>query len=195
VAKLFLITHTEDSIMNVLAICGSLRHQSTNMGLLRYAQQNAPHGMTITIADLLEVPFYNGDLQEKPASLKKLLEQIAAADALILGCPEYNYSLAPALKNALDWASREPDNKILAGKAVAIMGSAAGMGSSRAQHHLRQVCVYVDLHPLNKPEVFANAFSGAFDAEGNLQDEKIKENIKAQLGALVLWTKKINAKD
>jgi chromate reductase, NAD(P)H dehydrogenase (quinone) len=178
--------------MNVLAICGSLRHQSTNMGLLRYAQKNAPHGMKITIADLLEVPFYNGDMQEKPASLKKLLEQIAAADALILGCPEYNYSLAPALKNALDWASREPNNQILAGKPVAIMGSAAGMGSSRAQYHLRQVCVYVDLHPLNKPEVFANAFSGAFDAEGNLQDEKIKENIKAQLDALVLWANKIS---
>jgi chromate reductase len=42
------------------------------------------------------------------------------------------------------------------------------MGTSRAQYHLRQVCVFLDLHPLNKPEVFANAFAGAFDADGNL---------------------------
>ncbi|CAM5219598.1 NADPH-dependent FMN reductase [Alishewanella longhuensis] len=81
---------------------------------------------------------------------------------------------------------------MLRGKAVAIMGSAAGMGSSRAQYHLRQVCVYLDLHPLNKPEVFANAFSGAFDHDGNLKDSKIQDNIKQQLSALAQWHTKLS---
>lgn len=174
--------------MNILAICGSLRKKSTNMGLLRYAQTNAPAGSTITIADLSAVPFYNADLTEKPASVVQLLQQLQTADALILGCPEYNYSIAPALKNALDWASREPENALLNGKPVALMGAGGGMGTSRAQYHLRQVCVYLNLHPLNKPEVFANAFTNAFDADGNLVDEKIQGNIKAQLAALVEWT-------
>ena len=174
--------------MNILAICGSLRKKSTNMGLLRYAQTNAPAGSTITIADLSAVPFYNADLTEKPAFVVQLLQQLQTADALILGCPEYNYSIAPALKNALDWASREPENALLNGKPVALMGAGGGMGTSRAQYHLRQVCVYLNLHPLNKPEVFANAFTNAFDADGNLVDEKIQGNIKAQLAALVEWT-------
>ncbi|WP_049629613.1 NADPH-dependent FMN reductase [Cellvibrio sp. pealriver] len=174
--------------MNILAICGSLRKKSTNMGLLRYAQTNAPAGSTITIADLSAVPFYNADLTEKPASVVQLLQQLQTADALILGCPEYNYSIAPALKNALDWASREPENALLNGKPVALMGAGGGMGTSRAQYHLRQVCVYLNLHPLNKPEVFANAFTNAFDADGNLVDEKIQGNIKAQLASLVEWT-------
>jgi chromate reductase len=91
----------------------------------------------------------------------------------------------------LDWASREPDNHLLRGKAVAIMGAAGGMGSSRAQYHLRQVCVYLDLHPLNKPEVFANAFSGAFDHEGNLLDVKIQDNIRQLLQALALWQQRL----
>lgn len=178
--------------IKVLAICGSLRARSTNRGLLRFAQANAPTGMKIHIADLLDVPFYNADLAEKPAAVSTLLQEFAEADALLLACPEYNYSLAPALKNALDWASREPDNHLLRGKPVAILGSAGGMGSSRSQYHLRQVCVYLDLHPLNKPEVFANAFSGAFDHEGNLLDQKIQDNIRQLLLALSLWQKQLS---
>ncbi|KRS22921.1 NADPH-dependent FMN reductase [Alishewanella sp. WH16-1] len=173
--------------IRVLALCGSLRAKSTNRGLVRYAQAHAPAGMKIHVADLLDVPFYNADLAAKPAAVDTLLQEFAAADALLLACPEYNYSLAPALKNALDWASREPDNYLLRGKAVAIMGSAGGMGSSRAQYHLRQVCVYLDLHPLNKPEVFANAFSGAFDHDGDLIDDKIQENVRLLLLALADW--------
>lgn len=88
--------------MKFLAICGSLRKQSTNMGLLRYAQSNAPKDVQFTIADISAVPFYNADITEKPAAVLTLLQQIEAADALVLGCPEYNYSVAPALKNALD---------------------------------------------------------------------------------------------
>lgn len=177
--------------MKVLAICGSLRAKSTNKGLVRYAQANAPEGMVIEIADLSNVPFYNADISERPAAVQQLLQQIGEADALLLGCPEYNYSIAPALKNALDWASREPNNALLDGKAVAIMGSGGGMGTSRAQYHLRQVCVYLNLHPLNKPEVFANAFSNSFDADGNLVDEKIQGNIRAQLAALMAWSQQL----
>ena len=177
--------------MNLLAICGSLRKKSTNMGLLRYAQANAPAGSSITIADLSDIPFYNADIAEQPAAVKQLLELLGKADALIFGCPEYNYSIAPALKNALDWASREPDNALLSGKAVALMGAGGGMGTSRAQYHLRQVCVFLNLHPLNHPEVFANAFGNAFDADGNLVDEKIQGNIRAQLAALVEWASQL----
>lgn len=177
--------------MNILAICGSLRKKSTNMGLLRYAQANAPEGSNIIIADLSEVPLYNADITEKPAAVVNLLTQIEQADAYLFGCPEYNYSVAPALKNALDWASREPENRLLTGKAAAIVGAGGGMGTSRAQYHLRQICVYLNLHVLNKPEVFANAFTNSFDADGNLVDEKIQGNVKTQLTALVSFSNQL----
>ncbi len=178
--------------INVLAICGSLRAKSTNRGLVRYAQAHAPQGMKIHLADLLDVPFYNADLAEKPAAVQQLLKQIAEADALLLACPEYNYSMAPALKNALDWASREPDNHLLSGKAVAIMGAGGGMGTSRAQYHLRQSCVYLNLHPLNQPEVFANAFAGGFDSDGNLTDERLQGLVVKQLAALLQWQQQLS---
>jgi len=174
--------------LHILGICGSLRRHSTNMGLLRYARDNSPAGMEIKLADLSDVPFYNADLESPAGPAKKLLDDIGQADGLLLACPEYNYSMAPALKNALDWASRAQDNKLLAGKPAAILGSGGGMGSARAQYHLRQTCVFLDLHPLNKPEIFSNAFSGSFDNEGNLIDEKIQNLIIEQLKALQAWT-------
>lgn len=181
------------SPLKLLGIAGSLRRQSTNAGLLRAALAELPEGVSMDIADLSDIPFYNADITEKPASVLRVLAQISAADALVLACPEYNYSIAPALKNILDWASREPNNTLLAGKAVAIMGAAGGMGSSRSQYHLRQVCVTLDLHPLNKPEVFSNAFSASFDADGNLTDPKIIQLIGEQMRALAAWSRKLRS--
>ncbi len=180
------------SELNILAICGSLRAKSHNLTLLKYAKAHAPAGMNISIADLSQVPFYNADLTDKPETVQQLLAQCEAADGFLFGCPEYNYSLAPALKNALDWASREPDNRLLAGKAAAIMGAGGGMGTSRAQYHLRQVGVFLDLHFVNKPEVFANAFSGSFDASsGALTDERLQKLIVQQLQALAVLSQKL----
>jgi len=179
------------SDLHILAICGSLRAQSRNLTLLKYAKANAPQGIQIEIADLSEVPFYNADIKDKPTAVQQLLTQFSKADALLFGCPEYNYSIAPALKNALDWASREPDNTLLAGKAAAIMGAGGGMGTSRAQYHLRQVGVFLDLHFVNKPEVFANAFSPSFDANGQLVDEKLQALIVQQLLALQKLSAKV----
>ncbi|MDX5626710.1 MULTISPECIES: NAD(P)H-dependent oxidoreductase [unclassified Brenneria] len=170
--------------IHLVGIAGSLRQKSTNKGLLRAAQSVLPDNVSLDIADLSDVPFYNADITEQPESVQRIIQQVKKADGLVLACTEYNYSLAPALKNILDWLSRVEDNTLLAGKPVAIMGSGGGMGTSRAQYHLRQVCVFLDLHPLNKPEVFSNAYSGSFDADGNLIDEKIKGLISQQISAL-----------
>jgi chromate reductase, NAD(P)H dehydrogenase (quinone) len=182
-----------NSTIKAIGISGSLRSASTNTGLLRSAQANLPEGMALEILDINAVPFYNADydIEGRPAIIAPLIEKIANADALVFACPEYNYSIAPALKNIIDWASREPENHALNGKPVAIMGSGGGMGTSRAQYHLRQVCVYLNLLPLNKPEVFVNAFAGGFDDQGNIVDEKLKNQVSSQMLALKDWAKKL----
>jgi chromate reductase len=181
------------SSLKLLGISGSLRRQSCNSGLLRAAQQQLPAGVSLEIADLSDIPFYNADLPAKPVAVARVLAQIGAAEAFVFACPEYNYSIAPALKNILDWASREPDNALLADKAVAIMGAGGGMGTSRAQYHLRQVCVFLNLHPLNRPEVFSSAFSGAFDSDGNLTDPKITQLVADQMLALQAWASRLRS--
>lgn len=169
--------------LNFVGLCGSLRKASRNAGLLRFAAANLPDGVRYERVEVGDLPFYNADLAEKPAAVLRLVEQLRRADALVIACPEYNYSMAPALKNALDWASREAESP-LAGKPLAIMGAGGGMGTSRAQYHLRQTCVFLDLRPLNRPEVFSNAFGAGFNEAGDLLDEKLQASIRQQLQAL-----------
>lgn len=174
-----------DSIF--LGICGSLRKASRNMGLLRKAAELMPAGSRLEIADISDIPFYNADI-EKPESVKRLVEKGNAATGYVFGCPEYNYSLAPALKNAIDWLSREPDLKPFYGKPGAVMGAAGQMGSCRSQNHLRQVCVYLNLLLVDKPELFSNAFSSDFNEAGDVVSESLAARIEALMKSLWEWT-------
>lgn len=176
--------------INILGICGSLRKSSRNRGLLQYVSENVPDDVHFEQANLLEIPFFNEDITTPPAAVTQLFDQMERADAFLFACNEYNYSYAPALKNAIDWASRAKDNHLLRAKPAGIMGAGGGMGTSRAQYHFRQVCVFVDIRVLNKPEVFLRAFSDAFDkATGQLVGEAEQEKVRALLETLVLAVK------
>ena len=182
--------------IKVLAVCGSLRKASYNMAALRVAIAQKPSNMTVEVADISQIPPYNEDVRQQgfPPTVETFRRQIAAADALLFACPEYNYSMSGVLKNAIDWASRPPDQPF-AGKPVAIMGAAAGMaGSARAQYDLRRSCVFLDMHPLNKPEVLIGQAQTKFDAEGRLTDEVGRGLIRDLLVALEQWTRLIGGK-
>jgi chromate reductase len=187
---------SEGKGINVLGICGSLRAGSFNLATLRSAIELKPSGMTIETADIGSLPLYNEDVRALgfPPAVEKLRAQIAAADALLFVTPEYNYSMSGVLKNAIDWASRPPDQPF-AGKPAAIMGAAAGMaGSARAQYDLRRSCVFLDIHPLNKPEVLIGQAQTKFDASGRLTDDVARGLIVDLLVALEKWTRLINRK-
>jgi chromate reductase len=182
--------------ISVLGICGSLRKGSFNRAALNTAIELRPAGMNVTIADISQIPLYDEDVRAQgfPAPVETLRQQIKAADALVFACPEYNYSMTGVLKNAIDWASRPPDQPF-AGKPVAILGAAAGMaGGARAQLHLRHSCVFLDMHPLNKPEVLIFQAQNKFDAEGKLTDDVARGLIGDLMAALALWTAQIGGK-
>ena len=178
------------SDIKVLGICGSLRKGSFNMMALRVAQGLAPAGVKIDIADISAFPLYNEDVKAQgfPPAVQTFRDQIAAADALLFATPEYNYSISGVLKNAIDWASRPP-NHPFDGKPVAVMGASGGvLGTARAQYHLRQMCVFLNMHVVNKPEVMIPQAQNRFDAQGNLTDEMAKALIKQLLESLQAWT-------
>jgi chromate reductase, NAD(P)H dehydrogenase (quinone) len=182
--------------ISVLGICGSLRKGSFNMAALRTAIELKPAGMTVTVADISQIPLYNEDVRAQgfPSPVETLRRQIAEADALLFSCPEYNYSMTGVLKNAIDWASRPPDQPF-AGKPCAILGAAAGMaGSARAQYDLRRSMVFLDMHPLNKPEVLIGQAQTKFDENGKLTDEAARGFIRDMMAALDRWTRQIGNK-
>jgi chromate reductase, NAD(P)H dehydrogenase (quinone) len=180
----------------VLGICGSLRAGSYNKMVLRTAIELKPPGMTIETAEIGTIPLYNEDVRAQgfPPQVETLRRRIAAADALLFVTPEYNYSMPGVLKNAIDWASRPPDQPF-AGKPVAIMGAGAGMaGTARAQYDLRRSCIFLDMHPLNKPEVLIGQAQTKFDASGRFTDEAGRGFIRDLLIALEQWTRLIGRK-
>ncbi|MGH9344292.1 MAG: NADPH-dependent FMN reductase [Terriglobia bacterium] len=176
--------------LTILGIAGSLRKASYNRAALRAAQVLAPKGSKVEIFELNEIPPFNQDEETNPsASVRELKTRVRAADAILLVTPEYNYSIPGVLKNAIDCASRPYGDSAWDGKPVAVMGASIGMqGSSRAQYHLRQCFVFLNMHPVNLPEVMISNASEIFDAEGNLKDENTRRRITALLETLVGWT-------
>jgi chromate reductase, NAD(P)H dehydrogenase (quinone) len=177
--------------IRALGIAGSLREGSYNRALLRAARDLAPDGLEICIFEgLADIPLYNEDVraQGDPEPVTALKEAIRQADALVIAAPEYNYSIPGVLKNAIDWASRPPDTSPLNGKPVAIMGATTGSwGTVRSQMHLRQVCVYTNMLPMNKPQVLVARARNKFDAQGHLVDETTRRFVRQQMEALVEW--------
>lgn len=177
-------------LIRVLGVSGSLRKASYNTALLRAAAGLLPEGMTLEVFDIAPIPLYNQDVEDAglPESVKRFRERIAAADALLIATPEYNYMVPGVLKNALDWASRPPDVPLLR-KPVAIMGASnGGFGTVRAQLHLRQFFVTMNMRPIQKPEVLVSRAQDKIDASGRLTDEKTSVSIRALLEALAEWT-------
>ena len=182
-----------ENTIKVLAIAGSLRKKSYNRGLARAAQQFAPAGVTVDEFEIGKLPLYNQDDESQPpAAVTELKAAVRAADAILFVTPEYNYSIPGALKNAIDWASRPYGDSAWEGKPVAIMGASAGtQGTGRAQYHLRQCFVFLNMYALNRPEVLIAGATQKFDEAGNLTDPKTKEYVTQLLTALADWTKKL----
>jgi chromate reductase len=158
--------------MRLVGICGSLRKESYNLKLLKVFGELLPPEASFEIAFLHDIPLFSEDQEAIaiPSSVHKLADKINVADAVVFGCPEYNYSITGVLKNAIDWVSRHP-TKPFAEKTAAVIGASMGkMGSARAQYHLRQVAVFVDLRFINRPEVMVGEAHKKFSDEGKLND-------------------------
>jgi chromate reductase len=179
--------------VRILGIAGSLRRESYNRAILRAATELVPEGATIETFELDGIPGFNqDDEQNPPAKVTDLKRRIREADAVLFVTPEYNYSIPGVLKNAIDWASRPYGDSAWNGKPAAIMGASVGaIGTARAQYHLRQMMVFLNMFPINQPEVMIGNAAGRFDAEGNLSDDATKEFIRQLVQNLVEWSRRI----
>lgn len=182
--------------IRILGIPGSLRRGSYNHAALRAAQGLAPAvGAEITIFTLEDIPAFNEDqLATLPPRVSALRAALATSDAVLFVTPEYNYSVPGVLKNAIDWVSRPAAESAWRGKPAAVMGASAGLlGTVRAQYHLRQIFVFLDMPALNQPEVMIAKAREKFDAQGTLTDADTRKRIQDLVAALVAWTRRLAA--
>lgn len=181
--------------VHLVGLSGSLRAASLNTRVLHAVSELLPEGVRFTPLSIAGVPLYDEDLraQGTPPAVAELAAAVGAADAVLFCTPEYNYSVPGVLKNSIDWLSRM-DPQPFRDKAVGILGATPGMlGTARAQYHLRQILVFLDAHPVNKPEVMIGGADKKLDAEGRLVDPVTRELVRKLVAAVVQHARRLRA--
>ena len=187
----------EPRSLSLVSICGSLRKASLNAAIQRALPELAPAGVTVTaLQGIGTLPLYDADLQAQgiPGVVTEMAEAIRAADGVVIVSPEYNYSIPGALKNAIDWISRVPQQPF-AGKPVLLQSATQGpLGGARMQYHLRQVMVFLEAMVFNRPEVFVGMAQTKVDAALTLTDQGTRDFIKLQLAGFESFVRKVGGK-
>jgi chromate reductase len=195
--------------MRVVAICGSLRKASCNMGMLRHCKDFlSSKGTTLDIisTDILgALPLLNMDtheLHQKGAIVQEFYQSLSQADAFLFATCEYNGSISAPLKNAIDWGSICKKGNLWNDKPVAIIGAGGYAGTTRAQGHLRDICHNVNLKSLSGPfgsglEVRIQIFQDKpppFNEAGDVQSKFCKDELDKCMTGLIDWTNQLQKK-
>src|SRR5437764_14728204 len=161
----------------VAVLVGSLRRESFTRKVANALIKLAPPSLAFQTIDIAGVSLYNQDLEPNPpADWRALRESIRASDAVLFATPEYNRSVPGALKNAIDVASRPKEQNAFAGKPGAVVSVSPGaIGAFGANHHLRQMLVFLDMPCLQQPEMYINGADKLFDAHGKLSRPGVDE--------------------
>jgi chromate reductase len=170
--------------LKIASIAGSLREGSYNKMLMREAIRLAPSEIDFTTLEIGDLPLYNEDVERShvPEPVTRLKRGLAEVDGLLIATPEYNYGIPGGLKNAIDWASRPPNDSPLEGLPVAIMGASQGMvGTARAQLALRDAFVFTKSPVLTGPEVLVARAADQFDEAGRLKSEATEDFVRGLL--------------
>ena len=173
----------------IAVIVGSLRRESINRKLADAAVRLAPPELTFNALQIGDLPLYNQDDDAKPdATVKRLKNEISAAQGMLFVTPEYNRSIPGVLKNAIDAASRPYGQSAWAGKPAGILSASIGpIGASMAQQHLRNILAYLNVPTLAQPEAFMWIKEGFFDTSGNIADASTRTFMQAWMERYTKW--------
>jgi chromate reductase len=175
--------------MRVLALSGSLRSESYNTAIPRYAGDllRAAEAQFDLYTGLPDLPPFNVDHEvgEAPEPVARLRAAVCAADALLFATPEYNASIPGALKNALDWLSRPLATNVLRTKPVAVLAATTGMfGALYAQADLRRVLAAAGARVINR-EVAIGHVHTRFDAHCRPNEPHLELDVRAAVDAVL----------
>lgn len=181
----------------VAVMVGSLRRDSWNRKAAEAVARSAPQHLKFRFVDIV-TSLYNQDLDTDapPPDWARLREDIRPADAVLFATPEYNRSVPGVLKNAIDIASRPYGKGVLIGKPAAVMSASIGqIGGFGANHHLRQVCAYLDMPMLQQPELYLGAAAELFDEHGETKQESTRELLAKFARAFADWIERVGVRD
>ena len=177
-------------------IVGSARRDSFSKKVALYLGGLLKEQFDFNILDIAGLEMYNEDLDNTadiPQNWLRFRQEVKAADAVLFITPEYNRSMPPVLKNALDIASRPREENAWGGKPGAVVSISPGKtGGFGANHHLRQSASCLNILLLQKPEAYISEIANAMDA-GGVPDKETKEFLQRFANAFSKWIKKLTA--
>lgn len=175
----------------IAVIVGSIRRDSFNKKLAHALIKLAPSDFSFTFLQIDKLPLYNQDDDNNPAeSVKKMKEEIKAAQGVLFVTPEYNRGMPGVLKNAIDHGSRPYGQSVWAGKPAGVIGISPGaIGTAVAQQNLRNTLAYLDMPTMGQPEAFIQMKENFFDASGNI-GEGSQKFLQNWMDHFVAWVKK-----
>lgn len=183
------MTRTRD----VAVLVGSLRKDSINRKMALALAGLAPPSLSLDIVGIGELPHYNSDLETDtpPAAWTTFRERIAKADALLFVTPEYNRSVPGVLKNAIDVGSRPSGKGVFGRKPGAVVSVSPGaIGGFGANHHLRQMLVFLDVPMLQQPEAYVGGGDKLFDEAGGIASEGSQKFLDRFIRAYAAWVER-----
>jgi chromate reductase len=178
---------------DVVTLVGSLRKESFTRKLALVMTQVAPPSLKLQIVEIGQLPLYNQDSDgSPPAEWTAFRERIKRADAVLFLTPEYNRSVPGALKNAIDVGSRPYGSSAWNGKPAGVVGVSPGaIGAFGANHHLRQMLVFLNMPALQQPEAYISGIDKAFDQSGAFTNHSMREFVTKYMQAFAAWIEKI----
>jgi chromate reductase, NAD(P)H dehydrogenase (quinone) len=179
------------STTNIAVVVGSLRKDSFNKKLAKALEKLFPADFSFTQVRIDDLPLYNQDDDGNPsAQVKRLKDEIKAAQGVLFFTPEYNRSIPGVLKNAIDHASRPYGQSAWDGKPAGVIGVSVGStGTAMSQQHLRNILAYLNMPTLGQPEAFIHSKDGLYDAAGNIGPDSLKF-LQGWVDQYVAWVKK-----
>ncbi len=177
--------------VRILGIPGGVRKGSYSAALITAATELTPLGAVLEVAEVQGFPIYNQDLESPlPEPVRRFKDRVRVADAVLFSLNEHNFGLSAAEKNVLDWGSRPYNDNVWNSKPAGILSASVGqLGGARAQYDLRQSMVFLNMFPINRPEVMVAAAAQKFDESGRLTDEAARSRIREHLTELLRHTR------
>lgn len=175
----------------IAVIVGSLRRDSFNRRLAQALQKLAHPDLEFVQVRIDDLPLYNQDDDGHQAEpVRRLKNELAAAQGVLFVTPEYNRSIPGVLKNAIDHGSRPYGQSAWAGKPAAVIGVSIGaIGTALAQGHLRNVLGYLDMPMMGQPEVYLQHRDGMFGADGQVAQEDTRQFLQKFVDRFTAWVR------
>ena len=186
-------TKSGENRIRILGISGSGRKGSYNSALLEAAKELAPENVILETFDISSLPLYSQDLEARlPPKVAEFKRRVREADAILFATPEHNYTITAVMKNAIEWGNRPSNDNSWDNKPAAIMSASSGpRGGVRAQLHLRQILVDLNMFPINRPLILVANEEEKFDESMKLTDPQIREALSNLLVRLEEWTRRL----